>query len=96
MRGFWPPNGDTPSLVPRSPVTQLVSDRDGEPDDGPDWPTADKDFPDGFPDAIAELPVLDEPFCVEVSVYRGKRRTVVGPFDPQALPERIEVTLADE
>jgi len=91
----------------RPTVTLLVTDRDGEPvkiywakllpgngepDDGPDWPTAYKDFPDG----IAELPVLDEPFCVEVSVYRGKRRTVAGPFDPQALPERIDVTLADE
>lgn len=54
-----------------------------------DWPTDYKDFPNG----VVQLGVPKEPFRVEVHRYRGADTTIVGPFDPKALPERIEITL---
>lgn len=55
------------------------------------WPQRWKDFPGG----VAPLTIPDRPFRVKVHLYGGKRETIAGPFDPAALPERIEVTLAD-
>lgn len=55
------------------------------------WPRRWKDFPGG----VAPLTIPDRPFRLKVHLYGGKRETIVGPFDPAALPERIDVTLAD-
>lgn len=55
------------------------------------WPHRFKDFPDG----VAELPVPPRRFRVEVHLHGGARAAVVGPFDPAALPARIDVVLPD-
>jgi len=59
--------------------------------DGAAWLKRGKDFPGG----VAELAFPQQPFRVEVHLRGGARAAVVGPFDPEELPERIDVVVPD-
>ncbi|HIE69212.1 MAG TPA: hypothetical protein EYP98_03115 [Planctomycetes bacterium] len=48
-----------------------------------------------FEDGVVPLAVPRKPFHIKVHVKGTGRRTMVGPFDPDKMPERIDVTLPD-
>lgn len=71
-----------PAEEPDAPV-------ESTPESTQPWPTCWGTFEDG----IAQLAVPATPFRVRAYLKGGKRATIVGPFDPAALPPRIDVAL---
>lgn len=48
-----------------------------------------------FDDGVMSIGVPSRPFRIKVQLKGTGRRTVVGPFDPDELPDQIEVVLPD-
>lgn len=48
-----------------------------------------------FTDGVAELPIPRASFRIKANLQHGARQTIAGPFEPAALPARIDITLPD-